>query len=120
MKRNPLIPFALIAVLGIGLTFLLSFQGLYKAEQLANAEKNGGKTTQTAAAKPEDIVKQSCVSCHGDQLQGSMGPSLQKVGGKLSKEDIQGVIVNGKGNMPAGLISADQASKVAEWLSQKK
>ncbi|GAA3321791.1 hypothetical protein GCM10020331_039080 [Ectobacillus funiculus] len=39
MKRNPLIPFALIAALGIALTFLLSFQGLYKAEQLADAEK---------------------------------------------------------------------------------
>jgi len=120
MKRNPLIPFALIAALGIALTFLLSFQGLYKAEQLADAEKNGGTTTQTAAAKPEDIVKQTCVSCHGDQLQGNIGPNLQKVGDKLSKEDIQGVILNGRGNMPAGLLPAEQASKVAEWLSQKK
>ncbi|GAA3321793.1 hypothetical protein GCM10020331_039090 [Ectobacillus funiculus] len=64
-------------------------------------------------------MKQTCVSCHGDQLQGNIGPNLQKVGDKLSKEDIQGVILNGRGNMPAGLLPADQASKVAEWLSQK-
>ncbi|MFX3623801.1 MAG: cytochrome c550 [Ectobacillus sp.] len=119
MKRNPLIPFALIAVLGIGLMFLLSFQGLNKGKELAEAKKNGGKTTQ-AAAKPEDIVKQSCVSCHGEQLQGGVGPSLQKVGSKLSKDDIQNIIVNGKGNMPAGLVPADQAAKVADWLAKKK
>lgn len=120
MKRNPLIPFALIAIFGIGLTFLLSFQGLYKAEELADAAKNGGKTAQTANAKPEDIVKQSCASCHGDQLQGSIGPSLQTIGSKLSKDEIQTVILNGQGNMPGGLLQADQASKVAEWLAEKK
>ncbi|WP_242222927.1 cytochrome c550 [Bacillus cereus group sp. BfR-BA-01380] len=119
MKRNPLIPFALIAVLGIIIMFVFSFQGLHKSKELAEAKKNGGKTTQTAA-KPEEIVKQSCTSCHGDQLQGAVGPNLQKVGGKLSKDQIQEVIVKGRGNMPPGLIPADQASKVADWLSKKK
>lgn len=41
-------------------------------------QKNGGKPAQTAS-KPEDIVKQSCTSCHGDQLQGAVGPNLQKI-----------------------------------------
>lgn len=118
MKRNPLIPYALVAVIGISLMFLLSFQGLHKAKELA-AEKHGGQATQTAS-KPEDIVKQSCVSCHGDQLQGSIGPSLQKVGGKLSEDEIKNVILNGQGNMPPGLLPADQAAKVAEYLSKKK
>ncbi|MCP8967155.1 cytochrome c550 [Ectobacillus ponti] len=120
MKRNPLIPFALIAVLGIGLMFLFSFQGLNKGKELAEAQKNGGTAKQTANAKPEDIVKQNCTSCHGDQLQGAVGPNLQKVGAKLSKDDIQNVILKGRGNMPAGLLPADQATKVADWLSKKK
>lgn len=76
MKRNPLIPFALIAALGIIVMFVFSFQGLNKSKELADA-KNGGKPAQTAS-KPEDIVKQSCTSCHGDQLQGAVGPNLQK------------------------------------------
>ena len=84
MKRNPLIPFALIAALGIIVMFVFSFQGLNKSKELADA-KNGGKPAQTAS-KPEDIVKQSCTSCHGDQLQGAVGPNLQKIGGKLSKD----------------------------------
>ncbi|PFR26117.1 cytochrome C [Bacillus cereus] len=118
MKRNPLIPFALIAVIGIVIMFVFSFEGLHKSKELADA-KNGGKPAQTAS-KPEDIVKQSCASCHGDQLQGAVGPNLQKVGGKLSKDEIKEVIVKGKGNMPPNLIPVDQASKVADWLAKKK
>ena len=51
MKRNPLIPFALIAALGIIVMFVFSFQGLNKSKELADA-KNGGKPAQTAS-KPE-------------------------------------------------------------------
>lgn len=83
MKRNPLIPFALIAALGIIVMFVFSFQGLNKSKELADA-KNGGKPAQTAS-KPEDIVKQSCTSCHGDQLQGAVGPNLQKLVGNFQR-----------------------------------
>ena len=69
MKRNPLIPFALIAALGIIVMFVFSFQGLNKSKELADAKM--AKPAQTAS-KPEDIVKQSCTSCHGDQLQGQL------------------------------------------------
>ncbi|MFD0768038.1 cytochrome c550 [Bacillus sp. CGMCC 1.60114] len=119
MKRNPLIPFALIAVLGIVMMFVFSFQGMHKSKELAEAKKHGGKATQTAT-KPDEIVKQNCTSCHGDQLQGAVGPNLQKVGDRLSKDQIQEVILKGRGNMPPGIIPADQASKVADWLSKKK
>ena len=66
MKRNPLIPFALIAALGIIVMFVFSFQGLNKSKELADA-KNGGKPAQTAS-KPEDIVKQSCTEIESDQM----------------------------------------------------
>ncbi|PCK20730.1 cytochrome C', partial [Bacillus pumilus] len=36
MKRNPLIPFLLIAILGIGLTFFLSMKGLKDEEKIAS------------------------------------------------------------------------------------
>ncbi|WP_028399232.1 cytochrome c550 [Ectobacillus panaciterrae] len=119
MKRNPLIPFALIAVLGIVGMFLLSFQGQQKGKELAEEKKNGGKITQ-AASKPEDIVKQTCTTCHGEQLQGAVGPNLQKIGAKLSQDEIKNVVMNGRGNMPAGLLPAEQATKVAEYLAKKK
>ncbi len=118
MKRNPLIPFALIAALGIIVMFVFSFQGLNKSKELADTT-NGMQPAETAS-KPEDMVKQSCTSCHGDQLQGAVGPNLQKIGGKLSKDEIKEILSKGKGNMPANLVPADQAAKVADWLSKKK
>ena len=50
MKRNPLIPFALIAALGIIVMFVFSFQGLNKSKELADAK---WREASTNASKPE-------------------------------------------------------------------
>jgi cytochrome c551 len=83
---------------------------------------SSSKSTDTASADPQKIVNQKCSSCHGDQLQGVVGPNLQKIGSKYSKAEILNIIKNGKGGgkMPAGLISGNDADKVAEWLAAKK
>ncbi|MGM9987884.1 MAG: cytochrome c550 [Bacillaceae bacterium] len=118
MKKNPLIPFALIAFIGIVMMVILSYQGLHKADQLA---KEKDKPKATASAKPEDIVNGSCTSCHGGNLEGGMGPKLSDVGSRLNADQIKDVLMNGKGSgMPAGLVPADQVDKVAKWLAEKK
>lgn len=78
-----------------------------------------------------DIFKKAtCVTCHGGGLAGmpSAGvPALLGVGDKLTKDDILGIIKNGKGNMPTqykpnldkGLSDAD-IDKLAGWLAQQK
>jgi cytochrome c551 len=84
---------------------------------------SSSKSTDTASGTdPQKIVSQKCSSCHGDQLQGVVGPNLQKIGAKYSKAEILDIIKNGKGGgkMPAGLISGDDADKVATWLAAKK
>ncbi|MGG3210352.1 cytochrome c551 [Geobacillus stearothermophilus] len=82
-----------------------------------NNGNNGGGDT---AASAEQIFKQNCASCHGQDLSGGVGPNLQKVGSKYSKEQIKEIIVNGRGAMPAGIIKGEDADKVAEWLASKK
>ncbi|ADU95572.1 cytochrome c551 [Geobacillus sp. Y412MC52] len=84
-------------------------------------EKNGGSNGggDTAAAA-EQIFKQNCASCHGQDLSGGVGPNLQKVGSKYSKDEIKNIITNGRGAMPAGIIKGEDADKVAEWLAAKK
>ena len=72
------------------------------------------------AANPEDIYKKSCVSCHGDQYQGGVGPALKGVGEKLSTDEIADIVVNGKNSMPPGLVPADKAGEMAEWLAGLK
>lgn len=123
MKRNPLLPFALIAVLGVGIMFILSFQGLNKADKLAKEKENGGGKSEEVAKNPEDIVQASCISCHGNSLEGGMGPALDKIGATLSEDEIKDIIVNGVPGtaMPAGLVQGEEnQTAVAKWLSEKK
>lgn len=49
MKRNPLIPFALIAALGIIVMFVFSFQGLNKSKELADAKMAEASTNSIQA-----------------------------------------------------------------------
>ncbi|MBM7645784.1 mono/diheme cytochrome c family protein [Scopulibacillus daqui] len=117
MKRNPLVPFGIIAVLGIIFVIVLSVWGgnIVQDRQAAKAGK-----TSTANVKPEAIFKQNCASCHGQNLEGGAGPNLQHIGSKISKDRILKQIKNGGGGMPANVIQGDEAQKVADWLSKKK
>lgn len=78
------------------------------------------KTTGTTKVDAEAVTKQKCISCHGNDLSGSVGPDLRKIGATLSEKQIKDVLKNGKGNMPAGLVSGDELNAVAKWLSEKK
>ncbi|TFE27462.1 c-type cytochrome [Cohnella luojiensis] len=70
----------------------------------------------------DQIYKQNCLSCHGDQLQGSIGPQLSNVGGKLSKEEIYKRIQKGGGGMPPfdGRLTEDEIINITNWLADKK
>ncbi|WP_059171164.1 cytochrome c550 [Bacillus sp. FJAT-27445] len=120
MNRNPIVPFILIMVMGIGLMFLLSFKGLGDMKEVAKGDKEGGEKTEVAA-KPEDLYKdKGCIACHGDQLQGGGGPKLSDVGARLDESQIKDIILNGKGTMPPGLAKGAEADALAKWLADKK
>lgn len=78
---------------------------------------NGGEATSVDA---EAVVQNSCVSCHGGNLEGASAPAIDKIGAKMSEEDILNVIENGQGGMPGGLIKGDDAKAVASYLAGKK
>ncbi|MFJ7927910.1 cytochrome c550 [Peribacillus sp. NPDC096622] len=118
MNRNPVMPFIIIMVFGIGLMFLLSFKGLGDAKDLAKEKEGGEKTeeTESASASPEDIYKQNCISCHGDAYQGGVGPALKGVGDRLSVDEVKDVITNGRGAMPPGLVEEQNVDAMAEYI----
>ncbi|MCQ6275721.1 cytochrome c [Bacillus sp. V3B] len=78
-------------------------------------------TTTTETADPEKIYTQSCSRCHGGDLKGR-GPAadLSAIGARLSVEDIEKVIAEGKKGMAPRLIEGAEAKAVAEWLGAKK
>jgi cytochrome c550 len=118
MKRNPLIPFALIAATGLIVMLILSYQGMGKADRIANPDKYA----DASKANPEEIVNKTCISCHGVNLEGQGNvPALTDVGARLSEDEIKEVLRNGKGTMPGGLVKpAANVDKVAKWLAEKK
>jgi mono/diheme cytochrome c family protein len=114
MKRNPLIPFAIIGVIGI---ILMLTMGGYGVNKMHQASQNKEK----AAMDPQAIFKQNCSSCHGQNLEGNVGPKLANIGGKYSEKEIAEIVKNGKsGGMPAGVIKGEEAKIVVKWLSEKK
>ncbi|MBO8156061.1 MAG: cytochrome c [Bacillaceae bacterium] len=126
MKKNPLVPYAMIAILGIVAMVILSGVGLNQMDEVKNQDENQEQQEQGGAAEttdPEEIFSQSCAACHGADLAGGAGgPALNDVGGRLSKEEIQQVINNGRPGtaMPGGLVSQEQAEILAQWLSEHK
>lgn len=88
----------------------------------SDTSKNTDKGKETASTgDAQKIYNQKCSSCHGDNLEGKVGPKIADAGSRYSKDQILDILKNGKsGGMPAGLISGDDADKVATWLSNKK
>ncbi|WP_018130606.1 c-type cytochrome [Effusibacillus pohliae] len=73
-------------------------------------------------AKGYQIFQVNCAGCHGNQLQGVAGPSLSKIGAKLSKEQIESRILNGGGGMPPFKQRLDQQelAELVDWLAKQK
>ncbi len=73
-----------------------------------------------AKAAKEAFEQNGCISCHGNDLGGGYGPSLQKVGAKYSADDIQNIIKNGKNGMPPQSVGDSDRELIASWLAAKK
>ncbi|SET90487.1 menaquinol-cytochrome c reductase cytochrome b/c subunit [Salinibacillus kushneri] len=60
---------------------------------------------------------QSCMSCHGENLEGVSGPSL--IGTEHSADEIKDIAKNGIGSMPAGQFegSDEELQKLADFIA---
>ncbi|RUL47496.1 cytochrome c551 [Lysinibacillus antri] len=106
--------------------------GTEVAEETTDKTTDTGTNTETTTdegtgaddatlAEGEALVKKSCVSCHGGDLQG-MGnaPSLADVGSRYDEAKIHDIILNGQGGMPPGLLKGEDAEAAAAWLATQK
>jgi cytochrome c551 len=75
--------------------------------------------------KAEELFKKTnCISCHGVDLSGRVGPktNLQKIGSAYTPEQISNQIRGGGGGMPGyeSKLTADEIQLLTVWLSSKK
>jgi len=109
----------LLALL-MGTTLILSACG---GDETDNKASESGSTSGDATADAGNEVKlyeQKCANCHGQDLSGGIGPDLTAIGSKMSKEEIETLIIDGIGAMPKEQLTGDDASQVAAWLAEKK
>lgn len=118
--KNPVIPYALIAGLGIFAVILVSILGVNQRNDIESAEEGEPAEEQAeegeTADDPEEIFMNTCAACHGEDLSGESGPDLTEIGNDYSAEDIQQIILDGKGQMPPQDVADPQAEAIAEWL----
>jgi len=88
----------------------------------AGAASPASAAGQPAAERAELLYRQNCVACHGAELQGGVGPNLQRVGGRLSRDAIARQIAQGGDGMLAfgGRLSEADIRALADWLAAHK
>ncbi|NRS47188.1 cytochrome c [Brevibacillus sp. HB2.2] len=93
---------------------------------VATACSNGAMEGQTEVADAEktamQLYKNNCMSCHGNDLSGRVGPGLQQVGSKMTEEKLIEIITVGANGMPGyeKVLSTEEIGQLAKWLSEKK
>jgi len=120
-KRRPLDrPFATgFMLLAICAVFYLTWEAA--AHHDWKAAKQQGMIREVVEIDKEDpaykiLEENTCLSCHGGNLEGGSGPSLAET--KLSVDEIKDIAKNGKGNMPPGIFQGtdEELQQIAEFI----
>tara|TARA_B100000287_G_scaffold141905_2_gene133618 strand:+ start:1062 stop:1352 length:291 start_codon:yes stop_codon:yes gene_type:complete len=69
----------------------------------------------------EEVYEARCSSCHGANLEGRVGPSIDSNSASASMPDAYWVqtITKGKGSMPAVRLSETEVQLVIEYIKSK-
>ena len=73
----------------------------------------------SGALDGEAIYKESCAACHGDQLQGAVGPPIANMKSKYSEADVLKIVNEGTKKMPGNLLDKEKSEIVTKWLMEK-
>src|SRR5699024_5943716 len=108
----------LIAIL-FGTVLTLAACGGGNNNDDGNNNANDGNGDSVSAA--EEVYEKSCMACHGGNLDDGSAPDLTAIGSKYSADEIEDIIENGIGGMPAQKqVSDDDRELLAGWLADKK
>ncbi|MCY0900749.1 MAG: cytochrome c [Firmicutes bacterium] len=110
---------------GRGLSIFASVSALCLIGLLTGCE-TVTQTDRTQYPLAVSVYEIGCNTCHGQNLQGGIGPSLQHVGATMTVAQIVHQIEVGGGPMPAyaaphdEILTQTQILAVARWLATKR
>lgn len=129
-KRPVTTSIMLLSLVGV---FYLTWSAMDEHNRNHPSNQGGGSSAGAPAvpAAPADpsfkaseiwTAQQGCKGCHGVNMEGTMGPNLQKIGTKYDANQIAEIIHKGKGvGMPGGLIKDEaEIKKLAEYMATLK
>ncbi|WP_373229990.1 cytochrome c [Cohnella sp.] len=113
---------ALVCIACVCGVYLLSTELPDKEESISEGTKFTVPERAVDAAASEQLYKNMCISCHGDHLQGAIGPELAHIGDSMTKEQIYKKISDGGGGMPAfeDRLTEDHLITITTWLASHK
>lgn len=86
-------------------------------EETTGGEEATGDFDATAA---EESYEKSCIACHGQNLQGAVGPAL--AGTELTEEEILTVLHEGQGTMVSQVpqnLTEEEAVNLTKWIKSQ-
>jgi menaquinol-cytochrome c reductase cytochrome b/c subunit len=132
-ERQPLKRLITTGIMIVSLISVIALTWAAEYEHTLQLESAVGQTPENTSVIAVNELgyklyqQNACIKCHGDQLQGTNGPSLLGVGNRMKEnhpittEDIIRYIDQGKGAMPAGMFQGTEEQKkiLAEWLMKQ-
>ena len=107
--RSPAKPFALLLVVAAA-TFGLAQWHPFSPTAPAADDTPAGDTPRGAT-----VFASSCSGCHGEGASGGAGPAL--AGSGLTAEEVVSVVASGRGAMPPGIVTGQDAADVAAYVA---
>ncbi|MCA0987023.1 c-type cytochrome [Guptibacillus algicola] len=86
---------------------------IYRTSQF-NEKMKSTDLTSVKADNGNELYQRMCASCHGGQLEGSVGPNLTNLKSSETYESIYNFLINEE--LHSDLISEEETSLIAEWL----
>jgi quinoprotein glucose dehydrogenase len=75
--------------------------------QLKKVEDTKLDLSEDKVARLTSFYATKCQTCHGENMVGGVGPSLENVGHHMYYDEFQSIVTNGRGPMP-GLVHVDE------------
>ncbi|MCC3374832.1 cytochrome c [Cohnella sp. REN36] len=127
MQKDPIIPRGPRRAKTASFILLAAFALSLTACGGSGGGKGGASGSPAPLDGPKDTValyRNNCISCHGGELQGKMGPDsdLRQVGARLDQDQIRRQIAEGGSLMPAfgQRLKTEEIDALAAWLAARK